>query len=111
VALSATCLPKFQEGGKSSMVFAGMLAAAGENVTQIDPKLKPVHFCGAARTLQACLTAKWCHSGDWGAMVPAEGFEPPTFGLQNRCTTTVLSRLERRVFPGAVEKRACASLA
>jgi hypothetical protein len=25
-------------------------------------------------------------------MVPAEGFEPPTFGLQNRCTTTVLSR-------------------
>jgi hypothetical protein len=27
-----------------------------------------------------------------GQMVPAEGFEPPTFGLQNRCTTTVLSR-------------------
>src|SRR5258706_15619028 len=27
-------------------------------------------------------------------MVPAEGFEPPTFGLQNRCTTTVLSRLK-----------------
>jgi hypothetical protein len=25
-------------------------------------------------------------------MVPAEGFEPPTYGLQNRCTTTVLSR-------------------
>jgi hypothetical protein len=24
--------------------------------------------------------------------VPAEGFEPPTYGLQNRCTTTVLSR-------------------
>ncbi len=24
--------------------------------------------------------------------MPAEGFEPPTFGLQNRCTTTVLSR-------------------
>jgi hypothetical protein len=31
-------------------------------------------------------------------LVPAEGFEPPTFGLQNRCTTTVLSRpiVERR---------------
>jgi hypothetical protein len=27
-----------------------------------------------------------------GTMVPAEGFEPPTYGLQNRCTTTVLSR-------------------
>jgi hypothetical protein len=27
-------------------------------------------------------------------LVPAEGFEPPTFGLQNRCTTTVLSRLK-----------------
>ncbi len=26
--------------------------------------------------------------------MPAEGFEPPTFGLQNRCTTTVLSRPE-----------------
>jgi hypothetical protein len=25
-------------------------------------------------------------------MVPDEGFEPPTFGLQNRCTTTVLIR-------------------
>jgi hypothetical protein len=27
-----------------------------------------------------------------GYLVPAEGFEPPTYGLQNRCTTTVLSR-------------------
>ena len=25
-------------------------------------------------------------------VMPAEGFEPPTYGLQNRCTTTVLSR-------------------
>jgi hypothetical protein len=25
-------------------------------------------------------------------MVPGEGFEPPTFGLQNRCTATVLTR-------------------
>jgi hypothetical protein len=24
--------------------------------------------------------------------VPGEGFEPPAFGLQNRCTTTVLTR-------------------
>ncbi len=24
--------------------------------------------------------------------LPGEGFEPPTFGLQNRCTTTVLTR-------------------
>jgi hypothetical protein len=27
-------------------------------------------------------------------VVPGEGFEPPTFGLQNRCTTTVLTRLK-----------------
>src|SRR5690349_11835267 len=27
-------------------------------------------------------------------MVPGEGFEPPTFGLQNRCTATVLTRPE-----------------
>jgi hypothetical protein len=26
------------------------------------------------------------------AEMPGEGFEPPTFGLQNRCTTTVLTR-------------------
>ena len=25
-------------------------------------------------------------------MVPGEGLEPPTFGLQNRCTATVLTR-------------------
>ena len=25
-------------------------------------------------------------------MVPDEGFEPPTFGLQNRCSTTELIR-------------------
>jgi hypothetical protein len=31
-------------------------------------------------------------------MVPAEGFEPPTFGLQNRCTTTVLSRRKMRLY-------------
>ena len=31
----------------------------------------------------------------WAGM-PGEGFEPPTFGLQNRCTTTVLTRLEAR---------------
>src|SRR5258707_11449494 len=31
-------------------------------------------------------------SGAHRAMVPGEGFEPPTFGLQNRCTTTVLTR-------------------
>jgi hypothetical protein len=29
-------------------------------------------------------------------LVPAEGFEPPTFGLQNRCTTPVLSRRDER---------------
>jgi hypothetical protein len=35
-----------------------------------------------------------CWTGiDQGGLVPAEGFEPPTYGLQNRCTTTVLSRL------------------
>jgi hypothetical protein len=51
-------------------------------------------------------------------MVPVEGIEPPTFGLQNRCSTAELNRqnalrhLERhlRIFaspvnPGAVENR------
>ena len=26
------------------------------------------------------------------SLVPGEGLEPPTFGLQNRCTATVLTR-------------------
>ena len=29
--------------------------------------------------------------------MPDEGIEPPTFGLQNRCTTAVLIRLEARL--------------
>ena len=32
-----------------------------------------------------------------GFLVPGEGFEPPTFGLQNRCTATVLTRPEIRL--------------
>jgi hypothetical protein len=34
-------------------------------------------------------------------MVPAEGIEPPTFGLQNRCSTAELSRLEEARRAGA----------
>jgi hypothetical protein len=33
------------------------------------------------------LENQWVDLGiDWG-MVPVEGLEPPTFGLQNRCST------------------------
>ena len=32
-------------------------------------------------------------------MVPGEGFEPPTFGLQNRCTATVLTRHQEFILP------------
>ena len=31
-------------------------------------------------------------------MVPAEGIEPPTFGLQNRCSTAELSRRLKTCF-------------
>jgi hypothetical protein len=34
-------------------------------------------------------------------MVPAAGFEPATYGLQNRCTTTVLSRQSARDYSWA----------
>ena len=37
-------------------------------------------------------------------MVPDEGFEPPTFGLQNRCTTTVLIRREMSGGAGSIRK-------
>jgi hypothetical protein len=30
-------------------------------------------------------------------LMPGEGIEPPTFGLQNRCTTAVLTRLARLI--------------
>jgi hypothetical protein len=33
-------------------------------------------------------------------MVPGEGLEPPTFGLQNRCTTAVLTRLPEKISIG-----------
>jgi hypothetical protein len=32
-------------------------------------------------------------------LVPGEGLEPPTFGLQNRCTTAVLTRPSRGHLP------------
>ena len=45
------------------------------------------------------------HSGGWyKILVPGEGFEPPTFGLQNRCTTTVLTR-PRRLESGFDERK------
>jgi hypothetical protein len=39
-------------------------------------------------------------------MVPGEGFEPPTFGLQNRCTTTVLTRRRRSFYHDAADGEA-----
>ena len=33
-------------------------------------------------------------------LVPAEGIEPPTFGLQNRCSTAELSRRPEGLFNG-----------
>ena len=36
-----------------------------------------------------------CHAVE-GSLVPGEGIEPPTFGLQNRCTTAVLTRPSAR---------------
>jgi hypothetical protein len=39
--------------------------------------------------------------------VPGEGFEPPTFGLQNRCTTTVLTRRRWRFYHGKARREAC----
>src|SRR6266478_4901274 len=33
------------------------------------------------------------------SLVPGEGFEPPTFGLQNRCTAAVLTRRPTAQFP------------
>jgi hypothetical protein len=45
----------------------------------------------------------WLFRSLW--LVPGEGFEPPTFGLQNRCTTAVLTRRRRCTYhePGSPE--------
>lgn len=54
---------------------------------------------GAAREAAAGSVESWSALGErpsrrWreGDMVPDEGIEPPTFGLQNRCSTAELSR-------------------
>ena len=38
-------------------------------------------------------------------MVPAEGLEPPTNGLQNRCSTAELSRPKTRVLAELIKPR------
>lgn len=62
------------------------------------PILRLAPFCIWARYICKGI---WCRCDrpdgdllDWDLpeMVPDEGIEPPTFGLQNRCTTTVLIR-------------------
>ena len=58
-------------GAIAALLFAGGQALAG------------IEQCLQATTSRAALTRP---------MVPEEGLEPPTFGLQNRCTTAVLIR-------------------
>ena len=74
--------------------------APGRNRTASSQELRPHRSedpmwqdRGAAAKPTDCfrqVTAAW--------MVPGEGIEPPTFGLQNRCTTAVLTR-QGRAFP------------
>lgn len=52
---------------------------------------------GAASADALCRTTVTPHGREArprrsNVVVPAEGIEPPTFGLQNRCTTAVLHR-------------------
>jgi hypothetical protein len=42
-------------------------------------------------------------------LVPGEGFEPPTFGLQNRCTATVLTRPASLNYNGYLNARSSAT--
>src|SRR6478609_9696949 len=44
-------------------------------------------------TASSSVMARMAFSCNFCAAVPDEGFEPPTFGLQNRCSTTELIRL------------------
>ncbi len=42
----------------------------------------------------------WISQNTWRKLVPGEGIEPPAFGLQNRCTTAVLTRRVRKKTQG-----------
>ncbi len=48
---------------------------------------------------QAIKLPNRCRPAPKRRLVPGEGIEPPTFGLQNRCTTAVLTRHEPRPHP------------
>ena len=53
------------------------------------PRWVPIRRCKVPGKIQYLKGASRCRCA---AGMPGEGFEPPTFGLQNRCTTTVLTR-------------------
>ena len=79
---------------------AGFPAEAGDadktkEGRNIDERFDPLH-AAIMRSEGAWFPGCW-GPGRWrvairGSMVPAEGIEPPTFGLQNRCSTAELSR-------------------
>jgi hypothetical protein len=60
----------------------GRLAAAAGATTRIGKK--------------GCSGCNVNTGGIYIPLVPAEGIEPPTFGLQNRCSTAELSRQTHR---------------
>jgi hypothetical protein len=55
----------------------------------VEPGLLSV---GGSNSARLASLAGYRYSNYFCVGLPAEGFEPPTYGLQNRCTTTVLSR-------------------
>jgi hypothetical protein len=66
----------------------------------------PLRGCLVGRIIASAIWPPVCIPGPTGNLLielrslsykafvsmPGEGFEPPAFGLQNRCTTTVLTR-------------------
>jgi hypothetical protein len=66
-----------------------------ENIIAIRPCLTPGQYAWRADSVTFCLrrldNTDKIFLGTKN-LVPGEGFEPPTFGLQNRCTTAVLTR-------------------
>jgi hypothetical protein len=97
--------PKFVFGAKSQWNnFFEKMPAEGLFALRAHPfgvALKGDRRRCAASSNPACLCRGFDHyansipKSQWNNFfekMPAEGFEPPTYGLQNRCTTTVLSR-------------------
>ena len=79
------CRPRLQSAPRKPAPMAGVLLFGGF----------PVAFSGKIPARQ--IRGRSIILNYISYLVPAEGIEPPTFGLQNRCSTAELSRQNQTI--------------